>query len=169
MNLRPLTSDTGDAALTPGHFLFGVTSIRGVISPAVEPEATLDRAWCNRRRVFDHLTRRWTGEYLQALRTWNTNPRGRPVRTPNVGEVVLVHGESTRSQWPMARIVSLIPGRDGNPRAATIRLKGRITHRPINKLYSLEASQDTAENDTDNAGESGPSVDAASLLADFSC
>ena len=166
LNLRPLTSDTGDAALTPAHFIFGVTSIRGVISPAVEPTATLNRAWRNRRRVFDHLTRRWTGEYLQALRTWNTSPRGRPVRTPNVGEVVLVHGESTRAQWPMARILSLIPGNDGNPRAATIRLKGRITRRPINKLYRLEASQASTENDTGGAGESGRSLDAASPLVD---
>ncbi|KAK4309817.1 hypothetical protein Pmani_018578 [Petrolisthes manimaculis] len=155
LNLRPLTRDNEDAALTPAHFLFGITSIRGVVSPAVDPAATLDRAWRNRRRISDHLTRRWTGEYLQTLRTWNTSPRGRPVRTPSVGEVVLVHGESTRAQWPMGRILSLIPGRDGHPRAATIRLKGRITRRPINKLYRLEAAQDVT-----NAQESDHPSDA---------
>ena len=116
--------------------------------PATDPTATLDRAWRNRRRISDHLTRRWTGEYLKILRTWNTSPRGRPVRLPRVGEVVLVHGETKRTQWPLARVVSLIPGRDGHPRAATIRLKGRITRRPINKLYRLEASPD---GDEDNA------------------
>ncbi|MPC57824.1 hypothetical protein E2C01_051812 [Portunus trituberculatus] len=57
----------------------------------------------------------------------------------------------------MARIVSLIPGRDGNPRAATILLKGRVTRRPINKLYRLEASQDININ---YAGNSGPVLDA---------
>ena len=165
LNPRPLTRDNGDAALTPAHFLFGVTSIRGVIWPAVDPTATLDRAWRNRRRISDHLTRRWTGEYLQSLRTWNTSPRGRPVRTPSVGEVVLVHGESTRGQWPMARIVSLISGRDSHPRAATIRLKGRITRRPINKLYRLEAAQDL-ENGTADARESDHPLDAATNSLD---
>ncbi|XP_045132204.1 uncharacterized protein LOC123516668 [Portunus trituberculatus] len=76
LNLRPLTSDNGEDAVTPAHFLFGVTSLQGVISPAVEPTTTLDRAWRNRRRISDHLNRRWTREYLQALRTWNTTPRG---------------------------------------------------------------------------------------------
>ena len=76
---------------------------------------------------------------MNIYRTWNSSPRGRPVSIPQVGEVVLVHGESTRGQWPMAKVVTLMPGRDGQPRAAMILMKGRMTRRPINKLYSLEA------------------------------
>lgn len=64
LNLRPVTKDDGDGVLTPAHFLFGVTSIRGVFSPAVDASANLDRAWRNRRRISDHLIRRWTGQYM---------------------------------------------------------------------------------------------------------
>lgn len=142
LNLRPLTEDTTDGLLTPAHFLFGVTHIKGVISPAVDSTTNLNRAWKNRKRIAEHLVKRWTEEYLQTLRNWNTSTRGRPVRTPRVGEVVLVHGEGKRGCWPLARVLDLIAGRDGTPRAAIVSLRGRRTRRPVTKLYRLEASPD---------------------------
>ena len=39
----------------------------------------------------------------------------------------------------MARAESLINGPDGRCRAALIKMRGRLTRRPINKLYHLEA------------------------------
>ena len=134
--------------------------------PATDPTATLDRAWRNRRRISDHLTRRWTREYLQTLKTWNTSPRGRPGRLPRVGKVVLVHRETSKIQWPFTRVVSLIPGRDGHPRAATICLKGRTIRRPINKFYRLEAAPDGDEdNDTATSQDPPPSPPAVRTRA----
>ena len=138
LNLRPLTS-TDDELLTPAHFLFGVTSIRGVISPSGEHADYLARAWRHRRVVSDHLIRRWTSEYVAMLRSWSVSPRGRPTRLPEVGDVVLVHGEGPRGRWPLARVESLITGPDGCSRAAFIKMRGKSTRRPINKLYHLEA------------------------------
>ena len=143
LNLRPLTEDITDGLLTPAHFLFGVTHIQGIISPAVDPITSLDRAWKNRKRIGEHLIKRWTDEYLQTLRAWSSSPRGRAVRTPRIGEVVLVHGEGSRGRWPIARVQSLIEGRDGTPRAAVVSLRGRQTRRPATKLYRLEASSDS--------------------------
>ena len=142
LNLRPVTEDITDGLLTPAHFLFGVTHIQGVISPSVNPTTALDRAWRNRKRVAEHLIKRWTDEYLQTLRAWSTSPRGRSVRVPQVGEVVLVQGEGSRGRWPLARVQALIEGRDGTPRAAVVTLRGRQTRRPVTKLYRLEASSD---------------------------
>ena len=144
LNLRPLTEDVTDGLLMPAHFLFGVTRIQGVTSPSVNPITALDRAWRNRKRVAEHLIKRWTNEYLQTLRAWSSGPRGRTVRVPQVGDVVLVQGEGSRGRWPLARVQALIEGRDGTPRAAVISLRGRPTQRPVTKLYRLEASSDTA-------------------------
>ena len=142
LNLRPLTEDVQDGLLTPAHFLFGVTHIQGVISPAVDPTATLDRAWRNRKRVAEQLVKRWTNEYLQSLRAWNTRRRGCLRRTPSVGEIVLVHGEGSRGRWPLGRVEALIPGRDGVVRAVQIKLREKLTRRPVTKLYRLEARTD---------------------------
>ena len=140
LNLRPLTS-SDEEPLTPAHLLFGVTSIRGVVSYSGDHIDPIDRAWRHRRRVGDHLIRRWIREYVTALRGWSVSPRGRPTRIPAVGDVVLVHGEGPRSRWPMARVDELIAGSDGHCRAAVVYMRGKRTRRPINKLFQLEAAQ----------------------------
>ena len=139
INLRPLT--LGDEEpLTPAHFLFGVPSIHGVVGVGYVQEDRVDRAWRHRRRVGDHLAKRWSQEYIAALRAWSVSPRGRPARLPSVGDVVLVHGDGPRSRWPLARVESLILGPDGHCRAAMILMRGRRTRRPVNKLFQLEAT-----------------------------
>ena len=115
INLRPLTVGDGEDLITPAHFLFGVTTIDGVVCPSLS-EANASRAWRHRRRANDHLNRRWTSEYVSALRCWSTSPRGRPSRVPSVGDVVLVHNEGPRGRWPLARVTALLRGPDGRAR-----------------------------------------------------
>lgn len=100
----------------------------------------LPRAWRHRRRVSDQLTRRWNCEYQRALRCWHRSPRGQPNRTPEVGDVVLVHNEGPRGRWPLARVTELLVGPDGQTRAAFIQLRGRRTRRPLSRLFPLEAA-----------------------------
>ena len=138
LNLRPLTTVDEDL-LTPAHFLFGVTSIRGVLSPSTTFCDYITRAWRHQRRVSEHLIRRWTAEYVSALRSWSVSPRGRPTRIPEVGDVVLVHNEGPRGRWPLAKVTGLIEGTDGHPRAAHVEMRGIKTRRPLNRLYQLEA------------------------------
>ena len=142
LNLRPLTPGDGDDLLTPAHLLFGVTTISGVVCPSLDSDSHLCRAWRNRRRVSDSLVRRWTTEYLETLRGWAASPRGRPTRLPAVGEVVLLQGEGRRGTWPLARVTALIPGPDGRCRAAFLHVRGKLTRRPISRLFRLEASPD---------------------------
>ena len=139
LNLRPLTI-SDEEPLTPAHLLFGVTSIRGVVSRSGVHIDSIDRAWKHRRRVGDHLIQRWVREYVAALRGWTVSPRGRPTRVPVVGDIVLVHGEGPRSRWPMARVDELIIGSDGHCRAAIIYMRAKRTRRPINRLFQLEAA-----------------------------
>ena len=139
INLRPLTQSDGEDLLTPAHLLFGVTSIDGVLCPTLN-ECSVSRAWRHRKRVCDHLIRRWCDEYRNALRCWSVSPRGRPNRAPRVGDVVLVHGEGPRGRWPVARVTRLLTGPDGHVRAAFINIRGRSTRRPISRLFLLEAA-----------------------------
>ena len=139
LNMRPLTS-VDQELLTPAHLLFGVTSIRGVLSPSRLFCDQITRAWRHQRRVCEHLIRRWTSEYVAALRSWSVSPRGRPTRVPSVGDVVLVNGEGPRGRWPLARVLELITGPDGKTRAAYVQMRGRKTRRPLNKLFQLEAT-----------------------------
>ena len=139
LNMRPLTT-VDEELLTPAHLLFGVTSIRGVLSPSRAYCDHVTRAWRHQRRVSEHLIRRWTKEYVAALRAWSVSPRGRPKRMPAVSDVVLVHGEGPRSRWPLARVLRLIPGSDGQPRAAHIEMRGIKIRRPLSKLFHLEAT-----------------------------
>ena len=140
LNLRPLTVGDGDNLLTPAHLLFGVRSLTGVLSPTVSQPVVPGRAWRRRCRVADSLQRRWRKEYLQSLRCWRVSGRRQPVRLPEVGEVVLIHGEGPRSRWPLARVLELIRGPDGNCRAAFVLVRGVKTRRPVCKLFRLEAS-----------------------------
>ena len=107
-------------------------------------DSLLTRAWRHQRRVCEHLLRRWTSEYVAALRSWSVSPRGRPTRVPSVGDVVLVSGEGPRGRWPLALVTELIAGRDGKARAAFIKMNGKRTRRPLNKLYHLEATDTDA-------------------------
>ena len=67
-------------------------------------------------------------------------PRGRPTRVPSVGDVVLVSGEGPRGRWPLALVTELIAGRDRKARASFIKMNGKRTRRPLNKLHHLEAT-----------------------------
>ncbi|KAF0306141.1 hypothetical protein FJT64_022281 [Amphibalanus amphitrite] len=136
--VRRRTGD-GEDLLTPAHLLFGVTSIDGVLCPTLK-ECSISRAWRHQKRVCDHLIRRWCDEYRNALRCWSVSPRGRPSRTPRVGDVVLVHSERPRGRWPVARVTRLLAGPDGHVRAAVISLHGRSTRHPVSRLFLLEAA-----------------------------
>ncbi|GFS69573.1 integrase catalytic domain-containing protein [Trichonephila clavipes] len=98
----------------------------------------------------------WGGwnEYLsQLIQTHNEKES----RDPQIGEVVLVGDDNKkRLFWALAKIIELIPGRDGKIR--TIRLKtqhGKML-RPIQRIYPLEISSN--ENLQRGLEESIPTV-----------
>ena len=147
LNLRPLTTGDNSEALTPAHFIFGVTELRGVISPAVtgNDSGNISRSWRHQQRVARRLIKRWTTEYLQTLRAWNAPARTPPPRLPRKGDVVLVNDKVPRGRWPLARVLELFPGRDGQYRAAMLEMRGKKTRRPISKLYAMEAAGNSDE------------------------
>ena len=139
MNSRPLTyvSDVPDSVspLRPVDFL-------SVPFPLCTPWVAdnggiLGSRWRHRQVVVNRLLRRWKDEYLSSLRRWRGGSRSG--KLPLVGDIVLVKEGSSRRNWPLARVVDVLEGRDGWSRVAVISLRGNLTRRAISLLYPLEA------------------------------
>lgn len=148
INRRPLVQQE-DNVLSPAHFLLGVGPpplVSSGIPPGALDEANpLERRWQHRRKLSRDLWTRWTKDYLATLRDW----RRKSLRSPcplSAGDVVVVAPPDgiklPRSTWPLALVLSLIPGRDGRARSANLRMRGRETSRPISRLYPLESSSE---------------------------
>ncbi|GFX15807.1 uncharacterized protein TNCV_1061291 [Trichonephila clavipes] len=60
-------------------------------------------------------------------------------REPRVGEIVLVGNDSKkRINWPLAVIVELVPGCDGNVRTVKVKTQTGVFLRPIQRIFPLE-------------------------------
>jgi hypothetical protein len=140
VNSRPIThvsSDACDASpLTPNDFLYGLKP-PGVDAAAIADE-TLKRRALLRDEASRVYWRRWSREYLASLYRWKTSTRTSASVQPHVGQIVLVKEDSPRGVWPFARILELIHRENQPPRAAWIRLHGKITRRSLNSLVPLE-------------------------------
>jgi hypothetical protein len=118
-------------ALTPGHFLIGAP-LNAIPEPSLldVPAGRLSR-WKLLQQMRDHLWQRWSREYLQGLiprpKWWST--------TGNLkeGQLCLLKSESTPPcRWPLARIVRLHPGEDGQVRVVDVRTAtGELTRSAV--------------------------------------
>ena len=83
--------------------------------------------------------KRWTGEYVRALRErHNLKYKGKE-KIPKIGEVVLIKNDArNRGKWSIGIVEELYEGRDGVVRGA--KLKTRKTHIDcaLQQLYPLE-------------------------------
>ncbi|GFT13562.1 uncharacterized protein TNCV_3830421 [Trichonephila clavipes] len=60
-------------------------------------------------------------------------------REPRVGEIVLVGNDSKKCiNWPLAVIVELVPGRDGNIRNVKVKTQTGVLLRPLQRIFPLE-------------------------------
>jgi len=139
VNGRPLTYVTEDPddliPLTPAHF---IQDTQQTDNPEIE---MLDGAGFRRKykdlvQLKQELRGRFRSEYLGQL---VQSSKAKKVRQFSVGEIVMVSNETLkRLEWPMAKIVELIPGRDGNVRVARIKTSKGELIRPIQRLVPLE-------------------------------
>ncbi|XP_065080297.1 uncharacterized protein LOC135703125 [Ochlerotatus camptorhynchus] len=150
MNSRPLlpmTEDPNDmAALTPAHFLIG-SSLHALPDPDLRsfPAYKLDHYQQLQLHVQQFWTH-WRKEYLQELmkdtRGWNRNDEITPGKM-----VILVDEMQPPIRWPLARIESILPGKDKLTRVVVLRTsRGTIT-RPIAKICLLQYSTMTPDDE----------------------
>ena len=91
----------------------------------------------------DALWKRWSREYLSALRERHKCKVGGKPSTLKVGDVVIVRGdESNRGKWSLGVIADLFEGRDGVVRAVKLRAGKSFLERPVQHLFPLELACD---------------------------
>jgi len=140
INGSPLTTVTEDledlVPLTPAMFLFDLPS-----------SATEDLDACGFRKVnlerknlLEEFKMRFRKEYLGML---VQRGKGR-VTDLKVGDVVLVGSDNLkRLDWPMAKIVEIIQGKDGVVRVVKLKTANGYLTRPVQRIFSLEVSTPT--------------------------
>lgn len=140
LNSRPLVPISSDAqdlqCLTPGHFLIGesLTSFpeKDILSI---PENRLSR-WNRITQMQQQFWKRWSKEYLNLLQ--NKPKWLKPTRNLQVNDVVLLKDEDCKPfDWPIARVLEVMPGTDGKVRMLKIKTKNGIFCRGITKVCPL--------------------------------
>ncbi|GBO33784.1 hypothetical protein AVEN_31649-1 [Araneus ventricosus] len=89
------------------------------------------------QKIREQLRARFRIEYLGQLRQQSIkNYENKPIE---VGEIVLLEDSNKkRTHWNLARVLKLIPGRDGNIRLVLVKTQNSEFLRPVQRLYRLE-------------------------------
>ena len=141
INSRPLTYQSAnpqdDIPLTPNHLLHGQLGGMFALETSKEEAYHPLKRWRRVQELTRHFWKRWLQEWIPSL-----SPRQKWYEIRNnlkVGDVVLVlMSDSPRAHWPLARILEVYKGKDGNIRSAKIQVSDKSYVRPIVKLCPLE-------------------------------
>ena len=149
INSRPITYVSADindlTPLTPNHFLVG--SLGGDFAPEIAEEEAKSpvKRWRRIQQLLTQFWRRWRREFLPSLnarKKWN-----RPKRNVKEGDVVvLMSPDAKRRDWPIGRVVSAYPGKDGLVRVVQVKVGKNTYLRPVHHLCPLE-NNDEVEDD----------------------
>ena len=153
VNNRPLTyvNELPDnlETITPSHLLCGHRINLSPIVPYIEgdddeynssPQA-LNERYKYIQRILMRWQKLWANEYLTSLREkhyGNRDPSRRFQQQLKVGDVVLLHSETPRETWPLARILEVYPDNQGMIRVVKVKTCQGELIRSIKFLYPLE-------------------------------
>ncbi|GFW03361.1 integrase catalytic domain-containing protein [Trichonephila clavipes] len=89
-----------------------------------------------RIKLLSDLRQRFRKEYLSELIQKQNDNR---VREPRIGEMVLIGNDNKkRLSWPIAKIIELIPGRDGEIQTVRLKTQHGTVIRPVQRIFPLE-------------------------------
>lgn len=105
----------------------------------------LEKKLKHRQKVIEDLRKRFKTKYLGQLLLKDTKRKEK--RKVKIGDVILI-GEDMhrRMDWPLARVIDVIPGRDGLARVCILKTKNGVFKRPVQRVYPLEIEQEDSEN-----------------------
>ena len=139
LNSRPLIPgpcEDGIDPLTPGHFLIGRPLKSLPDPPSSYQSMNLLRRWNLCQTLVRHFWSRWSSDYFASLRKfskWHS-----PTRNARVGDIVLLKEDGlVPTKWPLARIISVHPGKDDIVRVVTVKTPTGTYKRPITKTALL--------------------------------
>ncbi|OXA52865.1 Pro-Pol polyprotein [Folsomia candida] len=145
INSRPLTTVNEDKddliPLTPVMFMRGALTCNFPESMEIGSRE-LQSHYKRTRRLQQDLQAKFRKEYLGQLVQKANEKKARQLQ---VGDVVLVGADNKkRFDWPMGRIMELIPGKDGVCRVANVKTSKGTLKRPLQRLYPLEIASPKA-------------------------
>ena len=144
LNNRPLDyveDDVQQPTLTPNSMLFGQPNTIPQLEPHNIEDTDLRKRAKYLRKCKDAVWRRWTKEYLRALRERHNLKHGTKLVTPKIGDVAIIkNDERNRGKWQLGVIVQLLTGKDGIVRGAKLRAGKGILERAVQQFYPLELS-----------------------------
>ncbi|GBL61374.1 hypothetical protein AVEN_99953-1 [Araneus ventricosus] len=161
INCRPLTyvSENPEELipLTPSMFLIeNRSSNTGDIEQL--NSSSLNKRIKYRSKLLKDLRQRFRKEYLGQLVQKHNEKHS---RNPQVGEIVLVGDDNKkRLFWVLAKIIELIPGRDGKIRTVKLKTQHGTVLRPIQRIYPLEIYSNQSV-DKEPGGEESNSHDVS--------
>ena len=136
LNSRLLTyvnSEDMDEPLTPSHLVTGRRLLSLPEEVLVHEEKHNEVVLLTRRQrylilLLGHFLTRWSREYVVELHERH-QVKGHTSSAPVIreGDIVTVmeEGKTNRGTWKLGRVVKLLPGADGEVRAATVKLGGQ--------------------------------------------
>ena len=146
INRRPLSYVEDDIqlpVLTPSSFLFQRSNLIPDQEPWREDDKNLRKRAKYLKSCKDSLWKRWSREYVNALRERHNLNHERKRFHVNVGDVVIIKSdEKNRGKWPLGVVQEVYPGRDGVVRAVQVKTANGHLERAIQHLYPLELSCD---------------------------
>lgn len=139
---RPLTTLTEDPEdlepLTPAMFLRGTKNASFPEEEEISSR-TLRKEWERIQDFKNRIQSRFRKEYIGQLVEHKRTNQSSAI---NIGDIVLIGSDNKkRYQWPMGRVLEIMPSSDGIVRMAKIKTKTGCINRPLPKLYPLEMSQ----------------------------
>ncbi|GFS61792.1 integrase catalytic domain-containing protein [Trichonephila clavipes] len=148
VNSRPLTYLSEDmqdlTPITPASFLFEIPTAE--IKDLDFQDANHFRKRLRfRAKVIKELKKRFRNDYLgQLIQQQEQHPQSSNIQ---VGDIVLIGDDWKKIlQWPLARVIKLIPGKDGLVRTVKLKTQSCTLTRPIQRVFQLEVSDNDITN-----------------------
>lgn len=140
LNSRPLVKMSNDPSdlsiLTPGHFLIG-DSLTSFSEPDItEIQHNKLSRWQLCAKMQQNFWNKWSKDYLNLLQ--NRPKWLKPAVNLKINDVVLLKEDNMRPlEWPLAKIVEILPSRDHKIRVVKVKIKDGIFTRNITKICPL--------------------------------
>ncbi|XP_046862793.1 uncharacterized protein LOC124456377 [Xenia sp. Carnegie-2017] len=151
INRRPLSyveSDVQLPVLTPELFLFQRSNHLPEQKLWVESDPDSRKRARYLKSCKQALWKRWSKEYLTALREQHNMSHWTKKFIVNVGDVVLIKSnEKNRGKWPLGIVIETYPGRDGVIRGVMLKTPNGNLERPVQLLYPMELACDRQSHD----------------------
>ena len=140
INDRPLTYVTEDQndliPLTPSMFLRPLKMIEFPEFFSGQNSAALRDCFQRQKTLQHELKSRFRNEYLAQL---IQRSKEKKLTNVNINDIVLIGSDAKkRIEWPLGRVIELLPGKDGKVRVCRVRTSYGTLLRPVRVLYPLE-------------------------------